>query len=155
MQRYFWAIIICLLLTGCQDDGTEIMPHQEIHNANTNRSVLILTKKSDYVLNFLEHLRNRAGRYYSVTIDDLNNIKEYNFAYYNGVLIIEFLKNGSAPVLDYYMTIYSGTNNIVLFGLNGDYTSPYPISTVTANTGAAESTLPDTVEQVYEYLRSK
>ena len=156
MKKIYWALILCLLLAGCQDDnsGLTAMPHQEIHNTYTNRRVLILTKKSDYILNFLEQLKNRAGRYYSVTIDDLNNIKEYNFAYYNGVLIIEFLQDGSAPVLDDYMELYSGINNIVLFGLNDNYISPYPISVVTANTTNTDN-LPNTVERIYDYLRSK
>lgn len=148
---------MCLFFCGCQDENlepTETMPKQEINNRLTNRNVLILTKKSDYTLQFLEQLHSRAGIYYSVTVDDLTNINEYNFAYYNAVLIIEYLRNGSAPVLDSYMQIFSGTNNIVLLGLNDNYDSPYPVSVVTANTQETEN-LRDSAEAVYILLKTK
>jgi len=159
MRKIFWLIVLCLFLTGCQEDSTgtgiTTMPRQEINNPISTRRVLILTKKHDYSLNFLEQLNKQAGRYYSVLIDDLNNINVHNFSFFNAVLIIEFLNNGSAPVLDHYMSIYDGTNNIVLHGLDGDYTSPYPVSVVTANTDITKDELLDAVDQVYKYLRSK
>jgi len=152
---YILAFAALLFLTGCQEN--EPMPHREIPNKLSSQRVLILTHQSEYVLQVLTYLEKRAGQVYSVTIDDLSQILEYNFAYYNGVLIIEKLNSaGSAPVLDKYMQEYSGVNNIVLHGLDNNYTSPYPLSVVTANTqDLSAETLRGTAERIYYLLRNK
>ncbi|MDR1997495.1 MAG: hypothetical protein LBQ83_04145 [Candidatus Margulisbacteria bacterium] len=158
MRRLSGIFIICFfLLVGCQDrDDSEPMPYRTLPNNLTNRRALVLTHQSAYVLSFLEQLENRAGRYYSVTIDDLSNIQEYNFAYYNGVLIIETLRGGSAPVLDSYMKIYSGANNIVLHALDGEYLTAYPVSVVTANSAdLSAETLQNSADRVFSLLRTK
>ncbi|GBR77382.1 hypothetical protein RDn1_041 [Candidatus Termititenax dinenymphae] len=160
MRRLGVILLFCLMLTACNDNTPvaegEPMPLTEIRNNLSNRSFLVLTKKSEYTLAFLELLYQRSKNYYSVTVDDLSNILEYNFASYNGVLIIETLQKGSAPVLDGYLQEYSGANNIVLHALDGEYLSTYPVSVITANSTVLDSeVLYSTAGQVFYKLREK
>lgn len=157
MKKFLWVLIISFLflLTGCEDG--EPMPYREVPNQLSARRMLILTRKTEYVSQFLPYLENRARQTYSLTIDDTSNILEYNFAYYNCVLVIETLDpDGSAPVMDNYMQIYSGSNNIVLHGLDYSYAAAYPLSVVTANAqNLDKGTLQNTAEKVFSLLRTK
>ncbi|MDR2428986.1 MAG: hypothetical protein LBD62_04195 [Candidatus Margulisbacteria bacterium] len=156
MRKLFLVLLSALILCGgCLNSG-DTMPLTELTNELTTRRILVLTKKSAYTVGFLQQLHARAGAYYSLVIDDLNNIPAYNFAEYNGVLLIETLVRGGAPELDELLEVYSGANNIVLLGLDGSYASPYKISVVTANSQNLDTAdLEDTAEQVYFLLRSK
>ncbi|GBR76569.1 hypothetical protein NO2_1102 [Candidatus Termititenax persephonae] len=132
------------------------MPWSEFRNELGGRRFLVLTKKSSYTLAFLEQLWQRAKQTSSVTVDDLSNIAAYNFAVYHGVLIIERLRDGSAPALDAYLKIYSGANNIVLHALDGEYTSPYRVTVVTANSQELDAEiLWDNADEVFVRLREK
>ncbi|MDR1324069.1 MAG: hypothetical protein LBK68_06510 [Candidatus Margulisbacteria bacterium] len=156
MRKLFLVLLAALILCGGCLNSSDTMPLTELTNELTSRRILVLTKKSAYTVSFLQQLHTRAGAYYSFVIDDLNNLVEYNFAEYNGVLLIETLVHGGAPELDELLEIYSGANNIVLHGLDGEYTSPHKISVVTANSQNMDApTLEDTAEQIYFLLRSK
>ncbi|MDR2431712.1 MAG: hypothetical protein LBD99_05620 [Candidatus Margulisbacteria bacterium] len=155
MRKLFLALFCLLFLAGCQDGETPLA-RREIPNALTGRRALVLAHSSEYNLKFLEQLEKIAGRHYSVTIDDLSRITEYNFAYYNCVLIIERLSGGRAREVDGFMEIYNGANNIVLHALNGSYISPYPLSVVTADAkNTREDALRDTAAAVYALLKTK
>ena len=159
-KLFLLAILICgVCPAGIFPFGAseyELLPKTEYTNELTNRRFLVLAQKSDYAGLFLEQFWPRIQQTHSLTVDDLANLPEYNFAFYNGVLIIEKIQNGSAPVLDEYLQIYSGANNIVLHALDGEYTAPYPLKVVTANSAERdEEILMDTVDTVFFRLREK
>ncbi|GBR72855.1 hypothetical protein NO1_0312 [Candidatus Termititenax aidoneus] len=156
MRKLFLVLLAVLMLCGGCLNSDSAMPLTKLTNELTSRRILVLTKKSAYTVSFLQQLHARAGAYYSLIIDDLNNLPEYNFAEYNGVLLIETLVQGGAPELDELLEVYSGANNIVLHGLDDEYTSPHKISVVTANSQNLDAAvLENTAEQIYFLLRSK
>ena len=157
MRKLCLILLVCLLLGGCREVafGVGELPLTEYKNELSNRRFLILTKQSAYSLAFIEQFWQKTQQAYSVTADDLNNILNHNFAVYNGVLIIERLNGRSAPMLDRYLGIYSGANNIVLHALDGEY-SGYPISVVTANSNELDTEIMwDNVDRVFAVLREK
>ncbi|MDR1453995.1 MAG: hypothetical protein LBJ25_08505 [Candidatus Margulisbacteria bacterium] len=156
MRKLFLVLLFALIVCGGCLNSNDTMPLTKLTNELTTRRILALTKRSTYTASLLQQLHARANAYYSLVIDDLNNIPAYNFAEYNGVLLIETLVNGGAPELDELLEVYSGANNIVLLGLDGSYASPHKISVVTANSQNLDApVLADTAEQVYFLLRSK
>lgn len=130
-------LVTIFILSGCTtNDGK--MPEQEFNNPYTPKSILILSKFTDFKAKVIDLVVRRLRGNYSIKIDDLDKIDKYNFAAYTRVLLIESNYGGKYETTENYMRTYGGVNNMILFGTVGGWEST-PNVKIDAITSASTS----------------
>lgn len=135
MKKIFVILNLLFLFSGCQDQQ---MPFQEYSNAYAHKTLLILSKASDFKSRIIETVVKRLRYSYSIIIDDLAKIDKYNFAAYDRVLLIESKQGGRYEQVEKYLSTYGGVNNMVMLGTVGGWADT-PNIRVDAITSASSS----------------
>ncbi len=145
IQPFLKLIILFLsagiFLVSCNTIGDEqtVQP-LEYRNLNTQKKVLILAKGSEFKAKVIEATVQRLRWGYSITLDDLDNIEEYNFMLYSVVVLMESCRDNQFKRIRNYLSGYSGVNNIVVFGTHAERPMDSPEASLSELNGVAAVT---------------
>ncbi len=157
------VILLSLFLTSCEEKkytsdyvkDNKINP-LEFRNTNAEKKLLILAKASEYKAKVIETVVRILRPSYSITIDDLDNIQEYNFTQYTNVVLMEARMGGRFNQVQSYLSGYTGVNNIFVFGTTGT-TDQGPsaniIKDISADSITCASKLVSSNENAYALVR--